>query len=76
MATLLCSLAERWGSIFISLGSATCLGPRLLQMPIEIWPGIGTALAASRADEPLFDIGQPNVIRPLMAAGLGQCEQW
>ena len=39
--------------------------PRLV--PIGITPDGCTALAARRADEPVLDLGQPHVIRPLIA---------
>jgi hypothetical protein len=33
-------------------------------VPIRITPDIGTTLATRRANEPVLDIRQPNVIRP------------
>ena len=38
----------------------------LFQVPIEIRPDIGTALAAGRAGELVFEIGHPRLIRPLV----------
>ena len=39
-----------------------------LLVPIEIRPHVGTALAAHRADETMFYVGQPKIIRPVAAA--------
>ena len=35
---------------------------------IEIRPDVGTALAAGGAGEPIFAIGRPNIVRPLIGA--------
>jgi hypothetical protein len=35
-----------------------------VSVPIEIWPHVGAALAAGRADEPRLDIRQPDVVSP------------
>jgi hypothetical protein len=40
----------------------------LLPVPIEIRPHVGTVLSAGPADEPALDIGQPKIIRPVVAA--------
>ena len=37
-------------------------------MPMEAGPHVGAALAAGLADEPIFDVGEPDVVRPLIAA--------
>ena len=37
---------------------------RLLQVPIEIRPDIGTALATGGAGELVLQIGQPRCVRP------------
>ena len=58
-------------------GSATCpvrpVGQHceiadLFPAPIEIRPHIRAALAASMADQPRLNIGQPKIIRPRVAA--------
>jgi hypothetical protein len=36
--------------------------------PIEIGADVGNSLAACLADEPGFEIGQPDIIRPLVRA--------
>ena len=36
--------------------------------PIEIRPWVGAALAAGPADKSIFNIGQPGIIRPAIAA--------
>jgi hypothetical protein len=36
---------------------------------MKIWPDVGSALAASGADETRLKIGQPNVIWPGIGAG-------
>jgi hypothetical protein len=38
-------------------------------VPFEIRPDVRATLAASRADELVFQIGQPGIIRPLIGAG-------
>ena len=37
-------------------------------MPMEAGPHVGAALAAGLADEPIFDVGEPDIVRPLIAA--------
>jgi hypothetical protein len=39
-----------------------------LFVPIEVGPNVGASLAASLADEPQFQVGQPDVIGPLVPA--------
>ena len=34
---------------------------------VEVRPDVSTALAARLTDEPRFDVGQPDIIRPLIA---------
>ena len=41
---------------------------RLLQVPMEIRPDIGTALATGSTYEPALKIGQPYIVRPLISA--------
>jgi hypothetical protein len=60
---LLAPLLRRGAFLFVcGLG----LGFGLLQVPIEIRPDVGTALAARRAGEPIFKIGQPDIVGPLV----------
>jgi hypothetical protein len=35
---------------------------------MKIWPDVGSALAAFLADEPIFYVGEPDIIGPLIAA--------
>ena len=37
-------------------------------VPMEVWPHVGTSLAASRANEPGLEIGQADIIGPSIAA--------
>jgi hypothetical protein len=37
-------------------------------VPVKIWPDVGAALAARLADEAIFDVGQPDIVRPLIGA--------
>jgi hypothetical protein len=39
-----------------------------LRVPVKIWPDISPSLSAGRTDEPRFQIGQPDFIRPVVAA--------
>ena len=59
------ALAERKGS---SLNSLKALGecPRLV--PIAVGSHVGAKLAAGRANEARFEIRQPNIVRPSIAA--------
>ena len=36
-------------------------------VPMEVGPDVGAALAAGLADEPIFDVGEPDIVRPLIA---------
>jgi len=36
-------------------------------MPMEAGPHVGAALAAGLADEPIFDVGEPDIVGPLVA---------
>ena len=36
-------------------------------MPTEVGPDVGAALAAGLADEPTFNIGEPDIVRPSVA---------
>jgi hypothetical protein len=38
-------------------------------VPIEIRPHVGASLPARLADEPIFDVGEPDIVRPLVGAG-------
>jgi len=46
-------------------------GEQVRLIPMKIGPDVSPALAASRADETRFKIGQPDVIRPWIGAGRG-----
>jgi hypothetical protein len=35
---------------------------------VKIWPDVGSTLAAFLADEPIFDVGEPDIVRPLIGA--------
>jgi hypothetical protein len=35
---------------------------------VKIWPDVSSALAAFFADEPIFDVGEPDIVRPLVGA--------
>jgi len=35
---------------------------------MKIWPDVCSALAAFLADEPVFDVGEPDIVRPLIGA--------
>jgi hypothetical protein len=48
--------------------SAIAHDAHLLVVPNEIRPHVGTVLAASLADKAIFNIGQPQVIGPLIGA--------
>ena len=39
--------------------------------PMEVWPDIRALRAAALADESRLDVGQPNIIRPSVAADRG-----
>jgi hypothetical protein len=55
--------AERKGA---SLNSLKAPAEGYWLVPVEIRPHVGTALAASCADKPRFDIRKPHVIIPLV----------
>ena len=42
-----------------------------LDVPVEVGPDVGAAAAASPADEPLLEIGQPNIVRPSITGNRG-----
>ena len=45
------------------------LWPQLTRLvPVKIWPDVGSALAAFLADEPFFDVGEPDIVRPRIGA--------
>jgi len=39
---------------------------------MKIWPDVGSALAAFLADEPIFYVGEPDIVRPLVGADRGR----
>ena len=39
---------------------------------MKIRPHIGPSLAACRADEPIFDVGEPEIVGPLVGANRGR----
>jgi hypothetical protein len=49
-----------------ALPIAHCRDRRLV--PVEVWPNVGTFPSASLTDELGFQLRQPNIIRPAVAA--------